>query len=176
MSISEQKRTHSCSEWCIVRYVTGTLWDLWEWTILATNASKPLDQKPSVATIVSKVKYIPDSEVHGCNMGPTWGRQDPGGPHVGPMNLAIWDGMSLFSSTVLPIILCNLISGYFGKKNTFITVVYLYIWYYISKIPMTHTNSMSKCFWVYLAQFQTKYQNIWLFCSLHKFAVRCYSR
>ena len=26
-------------------------------------------------------------------MGPTWGRQDPGGPHVGPMNLAIWDGM-----------------------------------------------------------------------------------
>ena len=24
-------------------------------------------------------------------MGPTWGQQDPGGPHVGPMNLAIWD-------------------------------------------------------------------------------------
>ena len=23
-------------------------------------------------------------------MGPTWGRQDPGGPHVGPMNPAIW--------------------------------------------------------------------------------------
>ena len=27
-------------------------------------------------------------QVHGANMGPTWGRQDPGGPHVGPMNLA----------------------------------------------------------------------------------------
>ena len=24
-------------------------------------------------------------------MGPTWGRQDPGGPHVDPMNFAIWD-------------------------------------------------------------------------------------
>ena len=24
-------------------------------------------------------------------MGPTWGRQDPGGPHVGPMNLAVRD-------------------------------------------------------------------------------------
>ena len=24
-------------------------------------------------------------------MGPIWVRQDPGGPHVGPMNLAIWD-------------------------------------------------------------------------------------
>ena len=23
-------------------------------------------------------------------MGPIWGRQDPGGPHAGPMNLAIW--------------------------------------------------------------------------------------
>ena len=26
----------------------------------------------------------------GANMGPTWGQQDPGGSHVGPMNLAIW--------------------------------------------------------------------------------------
>ena len=33
----------------------------------------------------------PDSKVHGANMGPTWGRQDPGGPHVGHMNLAIWE-------------------------------------------------------------------------------------
>ena len=33
---------------------------------------------------------VPDSKVHGTNMGPIWGRQDPGGPHVGPMNFAIW--------------------------------------------------------------------------------------
>ena len=26
-------------------------------------------------------------------MGPILGRQDPGGPHVGPMNFAIWDGL-----------------------------------------------------------------------------------
>ena len=32
----------------------------------------------------------PDSKVHGANMGPMWGRQDPGGPHIGPKNLAIW--------------------------------------------------------------------------------------
>ena len=24
-------------------------------------------------------------------MGPIWGQEDPGGPHVGPMNFAIWD-------------------------------------------------------------------------------------
>ena len=33
---------------------------------------------------------VPDSKVHGAYMGPTWGRQDPGGPHVDPMILAIW--------------------------------------------------------------------------------------
>ena len=32
----------------------------------------------------------PDSKVHGANMGPIWGRQDPGGPHVGHMNFPIW--------------------------------------------------------------------------------------
>ena len=37
------------------------------------------------------VDDIPDSKVHGAYMGPTWGRQDPGGPHVGPMNLASRD-------------------------------------------------------------------------------------
>ena len=34
---------------------------------------------------------ISDSKVHGAHMGPIWGRQDPGGLHAGPMNLAIWD-------------------------------------------------------------------------------------
>ena len=29
-------------------------------------------------------------------MGPIWGRQDPGGPHVGPMNLAIWDHLPAY--------------------------------------------------------------------------------
>ena len=32
----------------------------------------------------------PDSKVHEANMRPIWGWQDPGGPHVGPMNFAIW--------------------------------------------------------------------------------------
>ena len=35
-------------------------------------------------------KNYPESKVHGANMGPSWGRQDPDGPHVGPMNFAIW--------------------------------------------------------------------------------------
>ena len=27
---------------------------------------------------------FPDSKVHGANMGPIWGRQDPGGPMLAP--------------------------------------------------------------------------------------------
>ena len=44
------------------------------------------------AAILNITDAVPDSKVHGTHMGPTWGRQDPGGPHVGPMNLAIWGG------------------------------------------------------------------------------------
>ena len=32
---------------------------------------------------------VPDSKDHGANMGPTWVLSAPGGPHVGPINLAI---------------------------------------------------------------------------------------
>ena len=41
---------------------------------------------------------LPDSKIHGANMGPIWVWQDPGGPHAGPMNFAIW--------AVLPILPC----------------------------------------------------------------------
>ena len=40
---------------------------------------------------VEEHHVTPDNKVHGANMGPIWERQDPGGPHVGPMNFAIWD-------------------------------------------------------------------------------------
>ena len=38
---------------------------------------------------------IPDSKVNVANMGPIWGRQDPGVPQVGPMNFVIWDVISV---------------------------------------------------------------------------------
>ena len=39
--------------------------------------------------VVIVAEHNPDSEVHWANMGPIWGRQDPGWPHVGSMNFAI---------------------------------------------------------------------------------------
>ena len=38
---------------------------------------------------IGPVQRSPDSKVHWASMGPTWGRQDPGGPYVGHMDLAI---------------------------------------------------------------------------------------
>ena len=54
--------------------------------ILLTGVQLPIDRH-----IYDIWKYnYPDSRVHGANMGPIWSRQDPGVPHVGPMNFAIW--------------------------------------------------------------------------------------
>ena len=36
------------------------------------------------------LQNYPDSKVHRANMGPVWGRQDPGGLHVCPTNFAFW--------------------------------------------------------------------------------------
>ena len=41
---------------------------------------------------------VPDNKIHGANMGPIWGRQDRGGPHVGPVNLAIWGALKKTST------------------------------------------------------------------------------
>ena len=40
--------------------------------------------------VYALMREVFDSKVHGANMGPIWGRQDPGGPQIVPMNFAIW--------------------------------------------------------------------------------------
>ena len=54
------------------------------------------------ATASDNAGPYPDSEVHhdGANMGPIWGRQDPGGPHVG-INLSIWDPMPHYTGDIV---------------------------------------------------------------------------
>ena len=39
MPHSEQKCAHFYSEWCVVGYETGALWDLWDWPILTSYKS-----------------------------------------------------------------------------------------------------------------------------------------
>ena len=45
----------------------------------------------------------PDSKDHGANIGPTWVLSAPGGPNVGPMNLAFRGGNHTISATPLPV-------------------------------------------------------------------------
>ena len=54
------------------------------WSVVFMQYNIRFDPMLSIANI------FPDNKVHGANMGPIWGRQDPDGPHVGPMNLAVW--------------------------------------------------------------------------------------
>ena len=75
------------------------------------------------------IKVSHDSNVHGANMGPIWGRQEPGGPHVGPMNFTIWVITWIrLASTFLS---CNwfvhyndVIMGAIASQITSLTIVY----------------------------------------------------
>ena len=33
-------------------------------------------------------------------MGPIWGRHDPGGPHAGPMDFAIWESIDVHAEDI----------------------------------------------------------------------------
>ena len=57
-----------------------------------------LDRLENVICVNYCLHNIPESKVHGANMGPIWDRQGPGGPHVGPMNFAIWDSLPRITS------------------------------------------------------------------------------
>ena len=63
-----------------------------------TKCSSTLFRSDVVNTTGAPFTNIPDIKVHGANMGLIWGRQDPGGPHVGPMNFTIWDRLTLILS------------------------------------------------------------------------------
>ena len=52
-----------------------------------------------MACIAMLLDQFPDSKVQGANMGPTWVLSAPDGPHVGPMNLAIREGLYLTQVT-----------------------------------------------------------------------------
>ena len=50
---------------------------------------------------ITGIRSVPDTKAHGANMGPIWGLQDPCGPHVDPLNFAIWDVLLLGFSVAL---------------------------------------------------------------------------
>ena len=74
-------------------YFTGTVWmlivpapkkQLW------TRQNSTQSIRNMSPDICNHHDDVPDSKVYGANMGPIWGRLDPGGPHVDPIKFAIW--------------------------------------------------------------------------------------
>ena len=74
---------------------------LWAWGVtynIVRRSAKPADpnwaKDHNISSLFSyshvNLTNFPESKVHGANMGPTWVLSAPDGPHVGPMNLAIW--------------------------------------------------------------------------------------
>ena len=50
-----------------------------------------LHLKDSINGLYEKKMFHMEATLIARFMGPTWGRQNPSGPHVGPTNLAIWE-------------------------------------------------------------------------------------
>ena len=89
---------------------------------------------------------MPNSKVHGVNMGPIWGRQDPGGPHVGPMNPAIWDALLVFHLMKIEILM-KLYQSYLcgpcsWQNNLLMTLQHHSRW----STDMTLTKLMLPCY------------------------------
>ena len=64
-------------------FTNGTIWTICGISVWNRNLIK------SHWELKNQYDYR-DNKVHGANMGPIWGWQDPGGPHVGHVNLALW--------------------------------------------------------------------------------------
>ena len=60
------------------------------WDVMLRGPTQ-IAQALSPAFALHNDKTNPVSKVDGANIGPIWGLQDPGGPHVGPMNFAFWE-------------------------------------------------------------------------------------
>ena len=82
--------------------------------------------------------HIPDSKVHGTNMAAIWGQQDPGGPRVGPMNLAISEyGITDKNSSTAYIVSYYWIDTWFLDSNRRVGVWSLPWRWHILSIPLT---------------------------------------
>ena len=79
-------------------------------------------EQGAIAVTIVVGNVYPDSKVHGANMGSIWGRQDPGAPHVGPINIVIWDHNVLMLSPTkssflrAEILLVNSVGNMFCKR------------------------------------------------------------
>ena len=102
----------------------------------------------------------PDSKVHGANMGSIWGRQDTDGPHVGPVNFAIWEAFHLKASapmhfffsrsqhncTYMDCVWCAVWANKELDLDNIIKIVLLFVSYFmlVQKYPLAYNLQYGK--------------------------------
>ena len=126
-------------------------------------------------SIIYGGRHHPDSKVHGANMGPIWGRQDPGGPHVGPMNFVIW-AVPFRHVSIGAHRTCSkkesTISWYVMTWKWFLLYCPIVKWI-ITEMEMTFDDILSPCFVKFVIltnsrQLRVKILSIWQhFSSVH---------
>ena len=89
------------------------------------RTSHVAQQPCRAASHMMRNNSIPDNKVHGANMGPIWGRQDPGGPHVGPIR-----DQQVFAQIFLniPVSVPYVLNGYDLKSAKFDYFLYNLCW------------------------------------------------
>ena len=100
-------------ELCLLYYLTLLHRHCVNWSKITSGSEVILmDMGKWIGTkLQQRAKCVyPDSKVHGANMGPMWGRQDPGEPHAVPMNFAIW--VYFFGCPYFKFVTCDQHSGY----------------------------------------------------------------
>ena len=82
----------------------------WVWLFLFIKAAIYFRYRSSYIWLARATGWsedFPDSKVHGANMGPTWGRQNPGGPMLAPWTLLsgfpIWSGNDYYFEIIFHI-------------------------------------------------------------------------
>ena len=92
-------------------------------------------------------------------MEPIWGRQDPGGLHVGPMNLAVWDIIQLwffmfwrFEKYTIQSLSSALPSCYSGYQIMKVSKKYRCFWTHLMQLEVLSLNhsllpARGRCKW-----------------------------
>ena len=123
----EMSRYHGKQGQVCVSYIVNTMsLDLQGWfSFMIWSSGSGLRTLNSWFVTVTEHQINPGSKVHGAHMGPIWGRKDPGGPHVGPMNFAIWEAYNA----------SNFWTEWYGlEQGTVSTLMIVLFWYILRSL------------------------------------------
>ena len=119
----------------ILCYGHGFCWRTWTDIIQIT-----------LINVIVTWNLYPDSKDHGANMGPTWVLPAPGGPHIGPMNLAIRVVFWIFRSSEILLKWCPMACGAYIIPNTMIYVSEFPEWNQGPVVPKSCCKNMYDLF------------------------------